>query len=218
MAILHYGAVFAFGAMVGGAELVARYRDAPLRAILAPSALVYILINSLAACFALWIIQENQWSFGGTSPESIALGQMLVAGFSAVAFFRSSLFTLRVGDSDVQVGPSAFLNIILNAADRAVDRTRAKARARAVSAIMAGVSFQKAKDALTGHCITLMQNVSAEEADQVGQAINRLAQSDIDDDVKTLNLGLLLMNMVGEYVLETAVDSLGDKIKENPEE
>lgn len=216
--MLHYGVVSAFGAMVGGAELVARYRDAPLRAVFAPSALVYILINALAACFALWVIQANGWTFGGASPEAIALGQLIVAGFSAVAFFRSSLFTLRVGDSDVQVGPSAFLNIILNAADRAVDRTRAKARASAVSEIMAGVSFQKAKDALTGHCIALMQNVSTEEADQVGQAVTRLAQSDIDEDVKSLNLGLLLMNMVGEYVLRTAVDSLGGRIKQTPEQ
>lgn len=45
-----------------------------------------------------------------------------MAGVSAMAFFRSSLFVVRAGDRDVGVGPSGFLQIFLTAADRAVDR------------------------------------------------------------------------------------------------
>ena len=35
--------------------------------------------------------------------------QILMAGVSAMAFFRSSLFVVRAGDRDVGVGPSGFL-------------------------------------------------------------------------------------------------------------
>lgn len=208
----HYAAVFAFGTLVGVAELVARYRDAPLSAVTTGAAVVYILINAIAAGFALWLIEVNGWTFGGTAPAAVAAAQVLVAGFGAIAFFRSSLFTLRVGDSDVQIGPSAFLNIILNAADRSVDRARAEARAKAVSEIMAEVSFAKAKDALTTYCLALMQNVPADEADRLGEAVKSLANAAMSEDVKTLNLGLLLMTLVGEEVLRTAVENLGDKI------
>lgn len=211
----YYAIVLAFGAAVGTGELVSRYRDAPGAALKTPSAGFYITLNGAVALFALWLIRANDWTFGATAgdDEAAALRQTLVAGFGAMAFFRSSLFAMRVGDSDVQVGPSAFLQIILNAADRAVDRARAHPRAQTISGIMQDVRFDEARHALPAHCIALMQNVSADESETLGQSINGLAASDMSDDVKTLNLGLLLMNVVGSQVLKAAVDSLGDKIR-----
>ena len=134
-----------------------------------------------------------------------------------MAFFRSSLFTVRVGDSDVQIGPSAFLLIILNAADRAVDRSRAESRTDDVGKIMGKVSFVKAQAALSSHCFALMQNLSKEEVDQITQALIDIAGSKTKDKVKSLNLGLLLMNYVGADVLRAAVKSLGDQITHGEE-
>jgi len=58
-----------------------------------------------------------------------------MAGVSAMAFFRTSLFVVRSGDRDVGVGPSGFLQIFLGAADRAVDRKRAAARAGSAASV-----------------------------------------------------------------------------------
>lgn len=76
------------------------------------------------------------------------LTQILMAGVSAMAFFRASLFVVRAGDRDVGVGPSGFLQIFLTAADRAVDRKRAAARSAAVAKVMTGVDDAKAKGVL----------------------------------------------------------------------
>jgi hypothetical protein len=105
--------------------------------------------------------------------------------------------------------------VILSAADREVDLVRAQARAKSVDRIMRDVSFTKAADALTTHCLALMQNVSAEDQRAVARQVAELKTSSMDEDVKALNLGLLLMNAVGEHVLAAAVTSLALKIK-NP--
>ncbi|MDP6705027.1 MAG: hypothetical protein QF893_01690 [Alphaproteobacteria bacterium] len=207
-----YVIVLLFGAAVGFAELIARYRDAPQKAIWTPAAFVYITINGLAAAAALAVIQANGWTFGASGEAAIAVRQVLVAGFGAMAFFRSGLFSVRVGDGDVQIGPGAFLQIVLNAADRAVDRARAEPRAEVVADVMTDVTFEKASEALPDHCLYLMQSVSAEERDRLEQEISRIAVSGKSDKVKSYNLGLLLMNLVGEPVLRAAVAALGDQI------
>ncbi|MDP6819435.1 MAG: hypothetical protein QF449_15535, partial [Alphaproteobacteria bacterium] len=127
-----------------------------------------------------------------------------------------SLFTVRVGSSDVQVGPAAFLQIILGAVDRGVDRTRAEQRALRVAQIMKGVVFEKAWLDLSQHCIALMQNMGAEETAEVGSAVRELKSMDTNEEIKTLQLGLILMNAVGEDVLSAAVSTLGDKLRAAP--
>ena len=126
--------------------------------------------------------------------------------------FRSSLFTVRVGNSDVGVGPSSFLTIILNAVDRNVDRRRAEARALSIKQAMKGVSFELAKVALPLACFALMQNVPTDEQQGVMEEINRLVSADVSDHVKAIALGLMLMNVVGEDSLRSAIDTLGTEI------
>ena len=91
---------------------------------------------------------------------SPTVAQVLLAGFGTMAFFRTSLFTLRVGEADVAIGPAAVLQVILDAADRACDRFRAGPRSSDVIRIMRGVTFERARIALPLHCFALMQNVS----------------------------------------------------------
>ena len=125
---LHYVIAAGFGGAIGIGELVARYRDSPMRAVLTIPAMFYVAVNAVAAWAALLFISANQWDFGQASP-AIPWWQTVVAGFTAMGVFRSSLFNVRVGDTDVAVGPAAFLSIMLSAADRAVDRARAEPRA-----------------------------------------------------------------------------------------
>src|SRR3982750_2744912 len=138
--VADYLIVVAIGASVGIGELVARYRDDPTRALGSFPALIYVVLNAAAAAGALALVQAFGWKFGAADGSSeLRWTRVLVAGFGAMALFRSSLFTARVGNQDVGVGPSTFLQVVLTAADRAVDRRRARARARDVSQAMKGV-------------------------------------------------------------------------------
>jgi hypothetical protein len=212
-----YVLVGVLGAAVAVGELVSRYRDAPMKALTTIPAFVYIAINASASLGALALIRAFDWKFGvtGTSSDpAVRWTQTLVAGFGALAFFRSSLFIIHVGDKDIGMGPSAFLQSVLDAADRGVDRVRANARSRLVAKVMQGVSFEKAYLSLPAYSLALMQNVPADVQVEIGQQVDKLRTSNMSDGTKVLNLGLLLMNEVGGTVLASAVAGLHDEIVE----
>lgn len=209
---LWYIGVPAIGAAVGATEIIARYKDAPFLAVRTGPALLYVAVNALAALFAYVLIVNFNFKFGAT--EQVSLVQALVASFGSMAFFRSSLFSMKVGETDVAVGPAIFFQVLLFATDRACDRRRAKPRSADVNRIMKGVSFELARDALPTFCFELMQNIPASEQQQFRLVIDALASSTrMRDSVKVLNLGLMLMNAVGQQVLEAAVNALGEKIQ-----
>ena len=192
---------------MGASELVTRYRDAPNAALSTIPARFYIGINVVASLGALALIHAFGWF------AQARVTQVLIAGISAMAFFRTSLFVVRAGDRDIGVGPSAFLQIFLDAADRAVDRIRASARSSAVGKIMAGVDYAKAFQALPPYCLALMQNLSQEDQKRFADAMLKLDQNKAASSVKVRLLGLELINVVGIDVLTAAVESLGDEIR-----
>jgi len=58
-----------------------------------------------------------------------------------------------------------------------------------------------------------MQQVPAEAQERLSQDIIQLVGTELSDNAKALNLGLLLINHVGERVLTDAVAALGDEIR-----
>lgn len=208
---LDWAAVAVLGGVVGPSELISRYKDHPGAAIGSWPAIFYIAINSAASAGALGLIHAGKWF------DTSRWTQIPMAGVSAMAFFRSSLFVVRAGDRDVGVGPSGFLQIFLAAADRAVDRQRAAARSAAVARVMKGVDFTKALKALPPYCTALMQNVSPEDQQLLKRSLKALEESDAEPSVKALLLGIELINVVGVDVLTTAVESIGDQVRSVPE-
>ena len=212
---LPYFIVALFGGLVGLSELVSRYRDSPIKATITIPGVCYILINSAAASGALFLIEtydvypEATW-LQFNKAEILAL---LTAGFGSMVFFRSSIFNVRVGDTEWGVGPASLLQILVDAADRACDRTRATPRSKAINEIMRGISFARASEALPTYCFGLMQNVRLEEQRAFGNIVSDLKKSEMGDSFKSLSLGLGLMNIVGEKVLRAAVAALGNKIR-----
>ncbi|HEY8482536.1 MAG TPA: hypothetical protein VIL71_22150 [Spirillospora sp.] len=217
--MIGYVIAVSLSCLVGVAELVSRYRDRPTTLIRVPSTWVYVLINGAAGAGSLLLLHTFDWRFGVHSPDVSAATQILVASLGSMMVFRSAVFTVRVGDEDVAVGPSTLLTALLAAADRGVDRMQAKTRAHEAGEIMRGVSFAKAKLALPTYCLGLLQNVSAEDQADLRTAVDALAGSEMTDGQMALNLGLLLMNVAGPDVLRSAVETLRDEIMaDDPED
>ncbi|MCI0598474.1 MAG: hypothetical protein L0Y50_08600 [Beijerinckiaceae bacterium] len=210
------------GFAVGTVELVSRYRDNPLRAVTTFPALIYIALNVAAGIIVLAVLNivRPDWLFTSGPSETESKEQwlylVLTAGFGAVALLRSSLFKLKGQDGDVAIGPSFVLDTLLNASDRGVDRVVASPRGQAVAALMKDVSFERARNALPTYCFALMQNVAPQEQKVIADQVNALANASMDDRIRALNLGLALLNVVGERVLSGAVKDLGDLIKGDP--
>ncbi|MFC9974740.1 hypothetical protein ACFVH6_27940 [Spirillospora sp. NPDC127200] len=223
--MLGYLVAVSLSCLVGIAELVSRYRDRPTTLVRVPSTWAYVLINGAAGAGSLLLLHTFDWKFGVQSPEVSGATQVLVASLGSMMVFRSAVFTVRVGDEDVAVGPSTLLTSLLAAADRGVDRMQARTRARETGEIMKGVSFERARLALPTYCLGLLQNVSAEDQADLRTAVDALAGSEMTDTQMAYNLGLLLMNVAGPDVLRVAVETMypeisapGGRGPEGPEE
>lgn len=215
--IILWPAAALLGVLVGLAELVSRYRDAPEHTLGTLPAYLYLLLNALASAAALGLVRVFGWTFGVSDPNAAAWTQVLVAGFGAMALLRTSLFNVRAGDETVPIGPSRFLEVMLSAVDRGVDRKRGEARARVVSKIMSDISFEKAYAALPSYCFNLMQNLPTEDPIKFGEQIKLIRSAPMSERTKSMVLGLLLMNLVGEDVLTAAIQSIGMDLKPDPE-
>jgi len=202
------------GLGVGLTELVTRYRDEPAALRTSVGFWLYIVLNAAASAAALQLIHIFGWNFGLVPGPARSITQAIVAGLTAVTVFRSSFLNLKVGDEDVGIGPSALLTSLLSVVDRSVDRHRAAQRSRLISTIMSGVSFKKASISLSAYCLQLMQNIPLDEQQKLRNAVDAVGLASMDEELKTLNLGLLLLNTVGPAVLTAAVRDLGDKIKD----
>lgn len=203
-----------FSGCVAYAELVSRYHDSPARLFGALATPLYLLLNIAAGVAALLIVLKLQVVAHTQAPRLYAI---LLAGFGAIAFFRSSLFTVRIGETDVGVGPSALLHSLLGAADRIIDRDQAQGRATDVAGIMREVDFDKAQASLPSLCFALVENITPTDQEGVGTQIKRLATSaDISLDQKAIILGVYLIRMVGADVLDLAVQALGAEIRKQP--
>ncbi len=214
-----FAAVVAIGLAVGGTDIVSRYRDAPFRAITTAPAMLYLFINAIAAFAALLISQKFDWKFGGETPDQILWRQVLVAGFGAMALFRTSLFLTTVGEGEndeIDIGPSSVLKSFLGAADRGVDRARASQSANEANRIMAGVIFDRAVEELPAQVSVLLQNESSEERAAFGEQVKALKEQakNMSNTASVAQLGLLCMRFAGPEVVKAAVDSLGDSIKD----
>lgn len=207
-----YVVVVLLGSSVGFAELVSRYRDEPWKATASRSALAYVSVNAVAALAALVLVKIFGYAFGQTDPSKVRAMQVLVAGFGAIALFRTSLFVVRVDDKDFGIGPMTVLQVLLTATDRDVDRRRAVERAEEVARALRGLTFQQVCTALPRYALTLMQNVTEEERQRVLAAAEQIARSDMEDVVKVNCLGLKLMDIVGHTVLLTAAETLNTQV------
>lgn len=209
---MDYLLVVLLGVLVGAGELTSRYRDAPWTSVTNVAAGAYLATNAFAAAFALMFIRSMPLTFGMETARAIRATQVMVAGFGAMALFRTSLFFMRIGGRDVGIGPSTFLQVILSATDRDVDRRRAVDRAAAVTKALEGMEFDQIREALPRYCLTLMQNVSMEEEAEIERAVAEIAGSGMDSSLKANALGLSLMNVVGRNVLVAAAASVKSRI------
>ena len=216
----NYLLVALIGGLLGACELLGRYRDEPTKAVWNWAAFLYISVNVAAGLLALHLIYIFKVDFGipAAEPQKLAAVQVLVAGLGAMALFRTSLFTARVGDQDVPLGPGIVMQILLNVTDRAVDRGRAKPRAQDIANIMIDVDFLKAKAALPPFCFGLMQNVRSDEQKAIGDQVNLIVLPGPGESsrLQSILLGLLLLKVVGPDVLKAAIAAMKDELRPTP--
>lgn len=206
-----------FGAFVGAVELMSRHRDHRFRAIATLPSFVYIFMNSLMSLSALFVIahQKPLWlGYTANDPPSDPTFVILTAGFSAAAFFRTSIFKLRVGDTDLSVGPAMVLELFLNVIDEAVDRSIGERRLIEIAALMQGLDFKRAANNLPPVCFAALSRLSTDAQRGFGMELVALEEDrDASDQAKLMSLGLALMKCTGRPILQAGIRQLHTNIQ-----
>ena len=131
-----------------------------------------------------------------------------------MAFFRTPVFTVRIGAQDLGVGPVSFLQVISGAINRAVDRRQASGRATEVNSLKRGLSFERSVIALPTYCLALMQNLSDEGRETPGTVVVVSETGGRIGWGQARILGVCLLNAVGLVALQSAITSLGDELRQ----
>ena len=209
--VTQFASVALLSGGVAYGELISRYRDTPGRLLAADPTVVYLCVNIAAGATALALVKEFD---AITADKHKLVHAAMLAGFGAIAFFRTSLFTVRVSGTDIGVGPSTLLKALLDSSDMMLNRWQALNRGAQVRAIMNGVDFDKAKTALPTTCFTPMNDFPPSLLTSVGEQIKKLAdESGVSKEAKTIILGIYMIQQVGADVLKSAVDTLDTTIK-----
>ncbi|MFG2086936.1 MULTISPECIES: hypothetical protein [unclassified Spirillospora] len=204
------------GGAIGLAELVARYRDKPVAALMSPGGLLFVFVNASAAIVALIAVTASGWTFGlpvTTPPASLAVIQVITAGVGSAALLRMSFGPAQSRSSGT--GPIALLNGILRIADGELERKRALSRLSHND--LSGLSFERDHAALAELCCHLMREFDLAEAQRLGGLAAELSHRDDLTDADKLDCwGLELTRLVGERALRQAARRLRDRPREEP--
>ncbi|GAA1558865.1 hypothetical protein GCM10009678_47390 [Actinomadura kijaniata] len=201
------------GGLVGGAELVSRYRDRPWAAILSLAGLLYLFVNIIAAVVALIIVTAAGWRFGlpasmGETAQMFA--RVSTAGFGSAMALRLSLAPAQAHGAGT--GPVSLLNGILRLADQVMERKGALSRLSGNG--LAGLSFERDHAALAELCCHLLEQFDLGEAQRLGGLAADLRQrTDLTDSDKLDCFGLELVRLVGERALRQAAQHLRERLE-----
>lgn len=203
-------AVFLLGAFAGGVELLARYRDDPVRTLFNLGSGVYLVINGLAAVAALFLLLRygSDWVTGASGPDNVKA--VLIAGLGSLAVLRASFLKIRTqAGEEVSFGPAFLIESLLKVVDRSVGRGVVQDRSRAIGKLVPRVDFDSKGAELATYALSLLQNTSQEEQAGIQNLINSLkGREDLLGPAKTRLLLLALLTLMGEAGLNTAVNDV----------
>ncbi len=195
------------------AELISRYRDAPAKFVFRlPAAWFYLAINALAGVLVLYWLRSSGITFN-QSGEQLRWIQIFSGGFIAAILMRSSLFVLHTEGKEAPIGPSAILSALLQLSDRQMDLLRGRRRAETVQMMIQNFSYEETATLVQSLTSAFIQVLPPEEREKIDNLASQLAgRGDISDQVKSLMLGLALIDYVGEEALLAAVNSLRSQV------
>lgn len=208
------------GLTVGLSELLNRYKS--FEKLFNGYSIIYIMINFGASVFAYYIIHIYDIKLGDIGKNE--LGYIIVAGVGAMAFLRSSFFNYKTGnDKVIEVGPAAFLEIFLNAAQRQFDQVLSDKNLTEMESTMNGINFVSASKDLPIIILSSMRVLTAGEQKELSDEILKLVNdTNTTIEVKNIALGVILLKYTGMDLLKKAVSILRNvytgKVQQNLKE
>jgi hypothetical protein len=187
--------VFILGMLTAFAEIIGKFPDEPIKSLKTTHALCYHVFNGLIAMLALYILELADVAHK-TELDQVKI--VAVAGLGAMMVMRSKLFSVKVGNEEVSVGPDQVIKIFFNFMEDAIDRVRAQSRIEFVKENLANLRFDRISDYSTTMLLAA-QALDKTERDAAVERIEKLRTDKPEDqELKSYRLGFYLLNLMGE--------------------
>ena len=217
--IANYLIVFVIGFAYSFIELLSKYKDGS-HIFQVSAGWIYMLLNGVISATAYYIL--NQWNIKVDEQNISEATKMIIAGVSAMVIIRSSIFSIKIVNSEIKKEVTPFIQVLLDWVNKKFDQKRAGLRLKEVKEIMKNVDFEKAELILPDLCITHMKTITYDDQKIIGAKVEEikklinLENSKIDANfVKTLKLGMLLADTAGIGILKDAVEVLKNDISKS---
>ncbi|MBV9210954.1 MAG: hypothetical protein JOZ52_10015 [Acidobacteria bacterium] len=189
-----------FGALIGAAEIVSRYRDEPVRALTYLPGLFYMAFNGAISASAFFLLMhfKDKLLPGVTSDPFLT---SVVAGFGAMAIMRSKLFNFKTeaGES-FSLGPDAVLNILLSTVDRQIDRHRSADRQELVYNQAINLKDPSQAPDFFNTFLVSYQNLSDNEKKSLAEIIKKIYENSSlsNPRLRFMAASFAFLNIMGE--------------------
>lgn len=188
----------AIGGLVGAADIIGTFKDEPNEAVASWPGIVFIIVNALLAILALLAVASGQ------QPTT---ARAVWAGLGASVILRSKLFTVRVENRDISVGPSFVVERLLDAIIRSVDRSRARARRAFVAAVVGGngLDFERTRNSVLADVMGAMQSLTPEEQAHITTQAQLLDKHPGSETDKLKIFCYMVYDLCGQDFLDAAL-------------
>lgn len=198
------------GVILGGSEILSRYRDQPVSALLSQPGLIYLLTNGIISAVVYGILIHYSEDLIPQVSRDYLLGA-IIAGFGAMAILRSKFFTFTTtGGNQIAVGPDVVAQAYLDSSNRAIDRQRALDRLRLVHDLTQTVAKPLPRNP-SNMVVSLgaFQSLSTSEQADLQTLLNQIyGRADYSDDMKFQASCFAIVNVGGERVLRRIISDL----------
>lgn len=195
-----YFSAFLLGMATAFAEIISTFSDEPLKALQTPHAVLYHLMNGLIAVFALYVLIIS----GVKHTTSLDRMQIVfAAGLGSMLIMRSKLFNIKIGNEDISFGPEQVIKVFFRYMQTAIDRVRARSRIDFVKLRMHNIDFDKVHEYSLSMLLAAPLTLDEKSKKDCEEGILNLKDSSKDKQLKSYELGFILLNRMGEDFLNT---------------
>ncbi len=192
--------VLMLGFLFSAAELFSKFKDEPFLILTYKTAWFYCVFNMIISGITFYLMQCTEF-FG--KPSADVFNAAFIAGLGSPVILRSKFLKININGKEAAIGPEIIINIFLETLEKQIDRSRAIVRKKLVEDIMLDIDFSKACNYAVTTMIASSQLDSPEAVKTIMEEAEKITSSPISDEEKSLALGYLLLDMMGEAFLKS---------------
>jgi len=202
-------------------ELILKYPHAISARILVfnSAAFVYFSFNFIVGC-AVYLaatspdLHSYMPAFLVDSSWTSDILRASIVGFVATSVLRASIFSVKVGETDVPIGPAAVLQGLQQYLDRRIRNTHKEAADKKISEIMNGFDALSGKSDLVALCLDGLNSCSKQELDEFRSSTDAAVRIPVTlERVRAIELGKVIYLACGLDVLKSCVDEIRDEFR-----